>query len=438
LKAFEQFLVELEHIELLHLATLHAYDVTIATLQQQVEDGLVDVDVKITKRLANAYRYEVVAENQNDLKKKLKKIYPRYFREILFVRAISTLEVFLVDTIREIYIRRPEMFPQAKKLELTSGHLLAFKTTSDILTYLINKECRELHNIGFEKLPNYYNQHFEIKFGDFREFGKIKEYHDVRHLLVHRLGKTDEQYRHQYNISAERLLVSKHYLISFFDDIRGFVGFIHEEVHELISEKEIRVAADELECVIYLETLSHLGSEAISSSYHFDYDEKIYILKDIFQSCKEEWFGFYILQVQGHKQKINAYIQHLGELEQDGILKIRDIEYIHRQKSRRPTVPNKQLREIADFLPLEPWPINIRELVAREFDITTDQASYALNRIKRSQLPEETIQEIAGYLPGVWTENIHREVAKKFGLTTEQAYDVLGQIKDRINKVTHD
>ena len=138
--AYGKFQVELEHIELLHLGTLYAYDVALSNLKQRIQAGFVDPNSRIKRKLSETYKYEVVAEGAADLRRKLRNTYPQYLREILLVRAISALEVFLVDTVREVFIKRPDFFPKGKQLELSSGHLLSFHSVSEILTFLV-KPC---------------------------------------------------------------------------------------------------------------------------------------------------------------------------------------------------------------------------------------------------------------------------------------------------------
>lgn len=46
----------------------------------------------------------------------------------------------------------------------------------------------------------------------------MQEYHDRRHLLVHRLGETDSQYRKKYNANTKSISISDDYIIGCMED----------------------------------------------------------------------------------------------------------------------------------------------------------------------------------------------------------------------------
>ena len=63
----------------------------------------------------------------------------------------------------------------------------------------------------------------------------MEEYHDRRHLLVHRLGKADEQFRKKYNLKSQRITIEEDYLFECFDDfLNNFIDpnlkFLKEEL----------------------------------------------------------------------------------------------------------------------------------------------------------------------------------------------------------------
>jgi hypothetical protein len=56
-----------------------------------------------------------IAGNHYELLQRLKSQFPRYVRETIFVRLVTTLEVFLVDLAREILMSRIDLL-QTKEL----------------------------------------------------------------------------------------------------------------------------------------------------------------------------------------------------------------------------------------------------------------------------------------------------------------------------------
>ena len=53
---------------------------------------------------------EPVARNAYSLRTRLNSVFPKYLRELIFVRIISALEVFLADVVREIFLSRRDLF----------------------------------------------------------------------------------------------------------------------------------------------------------------------------------------------------------------------------------------------------------------------------------------------------------------------------------------
>ena len=64
---------------------------------------------------------------------------------------------------------------------------------------------------------------------------KMQEYHDKRHLLVHRLGITDEKYRRKYSSEELKIQIDNEYLDQAFAEIYSFVKEINRKILLLIK-----------------------------------------------------------------------------------------------------------------------------------------------------------------------------------------------------------
>ena len=137
-------------------------------------------------------------------------------RELIFTRLISVLETYLVDAVRDVFfVTKQPFMDQTVQVGFTQAEILAADSMSYVLSRIINKDCRRLTSGGFEELIKYYRSHFGIELTDIAP-GKtpMREYHDRRHLLVHRLGKPDSQYRKKYTFAEAHLSVDDEYLTS--------------------------------------------------------------------------------------------------------------------------------------------------------------------------------------------------------------------------------
>src|SRR5204862_1595218 len=79
---------------------------------------------------------------------KVKTQFPRYLREAIFVRLISALEVFLIDSVRDIFLARRDLFYSADKVEFAVSEVLSADSISQVWTKVINRELRKLHGRG--------------------------------------------------------------------------------------------------------------------------------------------------------------------------------------------------------------------------------------------------------------------------------------------------
>jgi hypothetical protein len=137
-------------------------------------------------------------------------------RELIMVRVISALETFLTDLIRDVFVvTKAPFMDKSVMIQMTQEELIANSTPTQILNRVINKETRKLTSGGFNEFIKYYRKRFDIDLSSLLPGYKVlNEYHDRRHILVHRLGRTDEAYRKKYSTDEKRLRVEADYLVA--------------------------------------------------------------------------------------------------------------------------------------------------------------------------------------------------------------------------------
>jgi len=179
MEAYTKFDIEMQNLESLHAATLFAYDQTVERIKERIKQKYVKASEPIQRTLSKEYTY-TLADNARSLRAKYRKQFRKHLRETLFVRAISILEVFLIDTLRQVFVARMDLLHREERESFSYAHLLSFRSLSEIATHLINKECRKLQNRGFNYLSTYFASKLGIEFDKFTvPMVTLREYHET-------------------------------------------------------------------------------------------------------------------------------------------------------------------------------------------------------------------------------------------------------------------
>jgi len=226
MKAFQIFDNELSKLVSFYNSTVYSYDQAEQTLLYQQKNKIpFDEPTEAGLLINQPHNIKFNRSGKIELRK--------YLHEIVFVRAVSALEVFLIDLIRDTFLESKVPF---KKQDITyqfsQAELLSLKSTSEIFARIIKKECRKLSSGGFIDIIKYYKRHFEIDLADFAPGkSKMEEYHDRRHLLVHGLGKTDQQYREKYNTTKQGITIDEVYFNDCINDFRNFSRMVNNQLN---------------------------------------------------------------------------------------------------------------------------------------------------------------------------------------------------------------
>ena len=127
-------------------------------------------------------------------KKKQRKQMDRMLSELTLVRLVSVLESFLVGAVRDVFVisKTPFMDPSLR-IEMSQEELIANNSPSKIYKRIIDRETRRLSSGGFKAVIKFYKRRFNIDLPAISPgYSALQGYHDRRHLLVHRLGRTDK------------------------------------------------------------------------------------------------------------------------------------------------------------------------------------------------------------------------------------------------------
>ena len=222
-----------------------------------------------------------VAHNAGHFKAIVDRILPQTLRETIFVRLISAVEVFHVDLVRAIFSFRRDLLSRDQKVELPYAYLASITTLSELITKLVDRDCRAITSGGFDDATKFFRQRFKIDLKQLPGYKHLSEAHDRRHLLVHRLGLTDEHFRHAYKQTRRRVSLDQLYLLGSINHIRNYADALIGEAAKLAIAPGKTVNRGKSDLSLHLKLESSEASDLTSPDFFFLYNEKYYSLRDL-------------------------------------------------------------------------------------------------------------------------------------------------------------
>lgn len=244
LRAFRIFKLESKRLIRLYDNSIYAYRTTRDSIYERIHSGSLKYEdpVEVESYDGNKFIIGRIATTAHNFRAQ----YPSSLRELVFIRLISAFEIFLVDTVREIFLSNRDLFhiDQDESIELKKSELINYSSLTDALEKYIQSECRSLQSRGYEGLKKYYVKSLAVDFARAEvNLSKISHYHDKRHLLVHNFGKTDEFYRHKYATDVEQISISEKELLEIQSELFSLVLYINNRLIELRSTSKYRTPA---------------------------------------------------------------------------------------------------------------------------------------------------------------------------------------------------
>jgi len=379
--AFANFNQELKRLREFYQATVYAYNQTdyFLMLKRKHSEDLTNLEVKIDKQ-PNYYRIKkrsALSANEKSL------------NEIVFIRVISGLEVYMKDSILEIFRKNKLPFKNLKKdLKFDYNELLSFKSTADIINKLIKTELREVKNGGITELVRYYNNTFSLEVNiDSPEFKKLLKYHDQRHILVHRLGKTDEVYRKKYGTDIFTISIDEDYLMTCIDDFNAFGNEIEKLLNLKFKDEYYRIQQSkkpEKQIRFSVEILKG-KPEIFNFNYEFWIDEQPVMFGNILRDREDIDTKKFIISIAGKNREIENYIKILDSFTSKNKIKV---EYILKKKKQLPLLSKETLIKIKEHLPPIPWEIKMINEISLKLNLSKKDVIRGLIYFNRSAFEE--------------------------------------------------
>lgn len=396
--------VELDRLKNLYFTARFAFEQTGKLLRSQSHKS--EINLKEPIFIQENDQDHAVAPSGYSFLHRIKSQFPRYLRETIFVRLISALEMFLMDITHELFLHRRDIFYSDQRIEFPQREILHMSSITEVWSKILKIELRKLQNRGFSEFVKFYDRRLGIDFGRSPVSIKlIQEMHDRRHLLVHRLGSTDKNYRITYSETKKRISVPEIYLFNSISSINDFAEYLWKESQNLLHGSRIKKKQEDLNIEeIVIEILSEEDSALISPSYHFYVEDDIISLSDILKSKDVESKKSTIrLKISGPLPFIKEYMKRIKNAEKKGELILHSRQKIvFPQKKVQCRLEDSEIESIACTLPPQPWPKGIHKEIAVLKGISNTQANAAISKI----LDDPKLKSLIGkeYVPN---DNIH-------------------------------
>lgn len=336
-----------------------------------------------------------VAKNAGHFKQIIEELLPRTLRETIFVRLVSALEVFLTDVVREVYAARHDLLESDTHIELSYRYLSSVRSTSDLITFLVDRDCRALTSGGFKKATTYYKGKLGIDIAGFSHFKALSEIHERRHLLVHRLGYTDEQYRHLYGGDAHRVSIDESFLLESIKTVREFSADVVTRADSIISAKPAaRIQKGLNEVSMELELRSHKADQMTSPDYSFLYNERYYSLRDML--VERSVSGTRVaLRLRGEKKVIRVFLRKIK-----GLATAKELIIMTPSKTTNAKeLSDTTVERVRQALPSGPWDRSAAKAVAKATGLKWRTVEAAIRHLQLSGIVPQHEAEFAPASP---------------------------------------
>jgi len=239
---------------------------------------------------------------------------------------------------------------------------------------------------------------------------KMVEYHEIRHILVHRLGKVDKKFRKKYGYNEGTISLTEEFLITAINDISKFCISAKKALNnylkdELINQNsKVKVGSSYIQCSVKSKIVFPFF---ISPEFEFWHKDELRAFKDIQSNIKNSGNRLHI-ELWGHSDLLSSYIKELKQIV-FGNGKYRKLKYkrmdwedyiesLSKQKQNgqinggnkfieeklfKPTQEGILILKVKELLPEQPWKKGIHKKIAEQLNIPNGRASKAIQKLIR-------------------------------------------------------
>lgn len=244
-KSYRRFNNDYERLERWYLATLVSYEHSVHEVNKIMDSkknegrGREKVYFK-EKKYGDLY---LIQHDHSDMLKKYKKGYKTFLEEMVLIRLVSLLEVLLSEMIESCFFYNKSLFFAKGKYEINISEFL-YKDKQELEKEYINKLVNKYSRGGLVELKKFYENNLNVKLSSFYKieqeitytYKEIEKLHDTRHLIIHQLGKTDQQYRDKYNYSKKTIQLTVEEIFYYIKLVELFTKFLKNELQRNVID----------------------------------------------------------------------------------------------------------------------------------------------------------------------------------------------------------
>ena len=430
-KAYNKFSTEVQNLEEFYLGILFACDQALERSKDKIDAGHIGENEVFRRTLHKEYRQDEVARGILDLRRKLKIEHPNRVREMVLINLVSLLEVYLTNIVREVLLLRTDLLQKSEMdVNMSSNHILSFDNISSLHSHLVNQKCRSLQGSGFLKMDSFFRKNLEINFNEFDKFKLLKEMHDRRHLLIHGLGEIDQKYRKDHKTSGHKIYIGKKQLLDYIETTKTFAIHVNIKVSELIDsgvgERRIPLS------IAYIKAYASTSQarDILSVGYEYLCEKKKILTKDIFFSRARQG-EYYEIGVSGKAEEVDLYIKELEMAEIKGLLSLLEVRFVWRITAKTRKFPDSFIKEIDKILPYGELPESFHVRFGEKLGIKKSQAYLLIKNVRAVRVSEELLDKIETHIPEDLPAGLHKIIAQKFDISPQQAYFAIERILQR-------
>lgn len=365
-----------------------------------------------------------VAESIPDLRRKLQGEYPERLREVLFVRAISIFEAFLLDVVREVFTLRQDLFQRDDEVSVSLGFLLSHDRSS-LATWIINRDLRALSSGGLRRIQSYYLKAFTIDLTRTPAgWSIITELVDRRHLLVHRLGHTDPKYRRDYAVEAKHVTIGRTYFADSISALVETARWVECLAEECIGRVKLGPAITPSLALAELRVhpRTRAGKAALLPKFAFESDEDVVVLGDILVGSQTGG-ETRILHLEGSIAQLSSYRSILIWLVRRRDIAPFEFRLLRRPKRGKAGFPRGVLEFVEAALPEDGVvPEGFKRRSAEQLGVQPVIVSQAISYFQFSPSDEELVRYADWLNRREMSSGIHLELASRFAINPRHAH----------------
>lgn len=211
---------------------------------------------------------------------------------------------------------------------------------------------------------------------------QIEEYHERRHLLVHRLGSTDHIYRKKYNTNAKKITVEEDYLLSSLEILMVFGKNLNDKtsaMYTLTSKPEQN--EDSVNYIVSMTLDTDVAKTMVIPEFQFLIDGKLVFLRDILQTSSYLNAHSVELNLIGASKIIRAYKRLLKKSQKMGELTIMASEFRGSNKIKPCSLSEQEIDQIRASLPPKPWSKDVHKVIATKLGFKNGEVYSAIHQI---------------------------------------------------------